>query len=410
MSDIIANLRKKHTLYVTGVAGILLAILICIAVGTMFISLDVHAENVLDDVLRSSHSDVRPESVGSDRCFSFVLSGNTAYYSPAYQNDVEYYGDAINGIIDKAVNEKEGNFRYAGYRFSVKSVEYGGHTTYAVYDRTADVFRSFLFPLVAMYVLCMLASPILAYLFSAKTTQPLKDAFDMQKDLIANASHELKTPLAIISADLAVMNSEKDSSLRDNEKWMESISGQEDRMNELVKGMLELSKLEQTTIKTDLVDFSAIVESACLEIEAVAFEKGATLVTDIQSGATILAEKASIERLVYILLDNALKYSGEKGKVGCRLRIVGKKLHLEVMNTGSTISEEEAKHVFDRFYRSDGARQNPDNKSFGLGLAIAKGIAKKHGGDVTYRYEKGWNCFCLTLPMYFKNVKLLKLK
>ena len=74
----------------------------------------------------------------------------------------------------------------------------------------------------------MLAITILAYLFSAKTTQPLKDACDMQKDLIANASHELKTPLAIISANLAVMNSEKDSSVRDNEKWMESISGQAD--------------------------------------------------------------------------------------------------------------------------------------------------------------------------------------
>lgn len=408
MSDIIANLRKKHTWYVTGVAGILLAILIGIAVGTMFISLDVHAENVLDDVLHSSYTDTRPESVGSARCFSFVLSGNTAYYSPAYQNDVEYYGDAINGIIDKAVSEKEGNFKYAGYRFSVKSEEKGGHTMYAVYDRTADVFRirSFLFTLIAMYVLCMLAITILAYLFSAKTTQPLKDAFDMQKDLIANASHELKTPLAIISANLAVMNSEKDSSVRDNEKWMESISGQVDRMNELVKGMLELSKLEQATIKTDLVDFSAIVESACLEIEAVAFEKGATLVTDIQAGATILAEKASVERLVYILLDNALKYSGNKGKVGCRLTIVGKKLHLEVMNTGSAISEEEAKHVFDKFYRSDGARQNPDNKSFGLGLAIAKATVTAHGGTIScHGVENKGTVFEVFLPLAKKRAK-----
>lgn len=408
MADIISNLRKKHTWYVTGVAGILLAILIGIAVGTMFISLDVHAENVLDDVLRSSYTDTRPESVGSARCFSFVLSGNTAYYSPAYQNDVEYYGDAINGIIDKAVSEKEGNFNYAGYRFSVKSEEKGGHTMYAVYDRTADVFRirSFLFTLIAMYVLCMLAITILAYLFSAKTTQPLKDAFDMQKDLIANASHELKTPLAIISANLAVMNSEKDSSVRDNEKWMESISGQVDRMNELVKGMLELSKLEQTTIKTDLVDFSAIVESACLEIEAVAFEKGATLVTDIQAGATILAEKASVERLVYILLDNALKYCGDKGKVGCRLSTVGKKLHLEVMNTGSAISEEEAKHVFDKFYRSDGARQNPDNKSFGLGLAIAKATVTAHGGTIScHGVENKGTVFEVFLPLAKKRAK-----
>ena len=170
--------------------------------------------------------------------------------------------------------------------------------------------------------------------------------------------------------------------------------------------MLELSKLEQTTIKTDLVDFSAIVESACLEIEAVAFEKGATLVTDIQPGATILAEKASIERLVYILLDNALKYSGEKGKVGCRLSTVGKKLHLEVMNTGSAISEEEAKHVFDKFYRSDGARQNPDNKSFGLGLAIAKATVTAHGGTIScHGVENKGTVFEVFLPLAKKRAK-----
>lgn len=391
MADIVANLRKRHTLYVTAVAGILLLIMIGIAVAAMFISLDIQAENTLDDILESFYHDYRPESVGSARCFAFVLQGTTAYYSPAYQTDIEHYGDDVNKIIDLAVQTEHGYFRAVGRQFLVKAVQKNGMTVYAVYDRTADALRtrSVLFICIAIYFFAMGTITILAYLFSAKTTQPLKDAFDMQKDLIANASHELKTPLAIISADLAVMNSEKESSVRDNEKWMDSISGQVDRMNELVKGMLELSKLEQTTIKKDNVDFSSIVESACLEIEALAFEKGATLVSDVQDGLVVLGDKMTLSRLPIILLDNALKYCGDKGKVGCRLRLEGKRVHLEVLNTGAVIGHEEAKHVFDRFYRSDGARQNPDNKSFGLGLAIAKATVNAHGGAITCHGVEG---------------------
>ncbi len=391
MNDIIANLRKKHTLYVTSVAGILLLVLIGTAIGIMFISVGVEAENAMKQVLTADYDSIRPDDVALSRCFAFVLSGDTAYYFPAYQNEVEYYGDEINDIISMAVNKGEGNFRCRGQRFAVMNTQKNGVTVYAVYDRTADVYRirSTIFVLLALYLCSMAIISILAYLFSAKTTEPLKDAFDMQKDLIANASHELKTPLAIISANLAVMNAEKSSSIEDNEKWMESISGQVTRMNELVKDMLELSKLEQTTLNKDLVDFGMAVESACLEIEAIAFEKGATLVTDIKKDLFVQGDKSSLERLIIILLDNALKYCGEKGKVGCRLQAENKKLHLEVLNTGSIISEEDAKHVFDRFYRSDGARQNKEGNSFGLGLAIAQATVTAHDGTITCRGIEG---------------------
>ena len=402
MTDIVASLRRKHTLYVTSVAGILLTMLIGLTIGLTFVSADITADNILDDVIESFQSDERPDSIGASRCFAFVLSGQTAYYSPIYQNDVDFYEEKINDIIDNAVNKAEGNFACGGYRFTVKTAERNNYTVYAVYDRTADVIRtrSVIFVLLILFFVTMVFVTIFAYAFSAKTTQPLKDAFNLQKDLIANASHELKTPLAIISANLAVMNSEKESTVQDNAKWLESISGQVDRMNQLVKSMLELSRLEQSTIKTELVDFGSIVESACLEVEAVAFEKGATLITNLQKDLFVQGDKASLERLVFILLDNALKYCGDSGKVGCRLGTAGKRIHLEVMNTGTTISEEDAEHVFDRFYRSDGARQNPDNKSFGLGLAIAKATTEAHGGTIAcHGVDNKGSVFEVYLPL-----------
>ncbi len=391
MTNIIAELRRRHTLYVTIVAGVLLFVLIGTAIGIMFLSVDVEADNTMERVLGQGYDATRPDEDTLSRCFAFVLSGDTAYFFPAYTNEVEHYGEDINEIIRLAVTKNEGKFAYNGQKFSVSSTVKNGLRVFAVYDRTADVYRirSTIFVLLVLYFCSMAVITILAYLFSAKTTQPMKDAFDMQKDLIANASHELKTPLAIISANLAVMNSEKNATVEDNEKWIESISGQVNRMNDLVKDMLELSKLEQTTIKKELVDFGMAVESACLEIEAIAFEKGAIFVTDVDKELYVLGDKASLERLIIILLDNALKYCGEKGKVGCRLKGEGKKLHLEVLNTGSVISDEDAKHVFDRFYRSDGARQNPDQKSFGLGLAIARATVDSHSGTISCHGVEG---------------------
>jgi signal transduction histidine kinase len=385
MSDIISNLRKKHTWYVTGVAGILLAIILGIAVGSFFISLDIEADNILNTVLSSYDSPHRPEALGASRCFAFLNDDGTVVCSKAYEADVEYYKNGILNIINDAINKENGNFNCEGHRFVVKSVDTKFGKIYAVYDRTEDILhvRSAVLILTVAYALTIIIVALFAFAFSAMTTKPLKDAFNMQKDLVANASHELKTPLAIISANLAVMNSEKDSTIQDNAKWIESISSQVDRMNQLVKEMLELSRLEQSPINTDVVDFGSIVESACLEIEAVAFERGASLYVDVQKDLYVHGDKPSLERLIIILLDNALKYCGESGKVECSLKAEGKKLHLKVMNTGSAISDSEAERVFDRFYRSDSARQNPDNKSFGLGLAIAKATVGAHGGTIS---------------------------
>lgn len=176
-------------------------------------------------------------------------------------------------------------------------------------------------------------------------------------------------------------------------------------MRDLINSMLELSKLEQSELPKQDVNFSEIFEGACLEFEATCFEKDVKLITEIQPDLHVYGEPKSLERLAVILLDNAIKYSGDKGKVGARLFADGKRVHLSVMNTGECISKEDAKHVFDRFYRTDGARQNKDNQSFGLGLSIAAATVKAHCGEIDCHGIEGKGT---VFDVYLPTLKLKK--
>lgn len=409
MNDVISKLRFKHTMLTVSIVGLILLVIFAVFVSALFAILQSNAMETIDIVL-SDDASAKNNLGGSARCFCFCLVGNVANFY-GNQSDIDYYtqsGCDIKIIISAATAVENGRFKSESKYFIVKSVEKkDGRTYYAVYDRTED--RSVLVSSAILgsviYCASIILLIIICYILSAKTTAPVKDAMLRQRDLIANASHELKTPLAVISTNLSVVKSEPDSTVQDNEKWINAMEGQIGRMDGLIKNMLELSKLEQSELPKTYFDFSSIVEGACLELEPVCFEKGLTLVTNIEKNIEIYGDKASLERLVIILLDNAMKYSGENGKVGCKLT-VDNKIRLSVLNTGESISEEDAKHVFDRFYRSDGARNNPDNNSFGLGLSIAQATVIAHGGNIScHGVDNKGSVFEVVLPIPKKKRK-----
>ena len=398
--DLIKKLRLKFALNSMIIAAIFLFVMFGAVYGLLW-SNDVSTENrMLDDAL------FRPIDMGGipfvkeELVYSFSKDGTMS----TQQLNIlqEQYGDDADDIIAKALEKGNGKFTYAGRNFAVKSTETPDGTRYVLHDRTSrhEQLVLVLIETIALYLAAVLLIFFIAYLFSSKTLRPVAETYAKQRDLIANASHELKTPLTVIATNLAVVKSEPTSTVQDNEKWLESVDKQIERMQELIGSMLELSKLEQSTLPKLTVNFSEIVDGACLEFEAVCFEKDVTLVSEVQPDLKVLGEKTSLERLVVILLDNAIKYCGGNGKVGVKLAQDGKKLVLTVMNTGAVISEEDAKHVFDRFYRADGARQNDDGKSFGLGLSIAAATVQAHEGVIECKgvEEKG-TIFTVTLPI-----------
>ena len=399
--DIIRKQRTEYVLTTTLIAAIFLFVVLSGLFGVVYGSNDVFIKKALDKALDNptAYNDNVPNDmkcvfvyVGAE---SETVVGNMSIYS---QSDAEQ-------IIAKTVDTEEGKFRVGTRHFIVASKDYESGRVYALIDRTSYHQQlSNTGVLVALLYCCsVMLVALLSLLSSARLLHPVASAMTKQRDLIANASHELKTPLTIIATNLSVIKSEPTSTVQDNEKWVDSISTQIERMKGLINDMLELSKLEQSELPKQEVDFSSITDGACLAFEATCFEKDVKLITETQPFVNVYGEPKSLERLVMILLDNAIKYSGDKGKVGLKLCVENKKARLSVMNTGDCISKEEAKHVFDRFYRSDGARKNTDNQSFGLGLSIAAATVKAHDGTIDcHGIEGKGTVFDVYLPLIRK--------
>ncbi|MBR4801152.1 MAG: HAMP domain-containing histidine kinase [Clostridia bacterium] len=401
--ELIKKLRIKFALNAMIVAAVFLLVMFGAVYGLLWSNDTTNENRILEDAL------VRPVNVGGggppvkeDLVYSFVVDNN-GFSMNDYNSFEEQYGEKSQSILDEAVETKNGTFEQDGRYFAVKSRDLqGGTVVYVLHDRTSrhEQLITVLVETIVLYLAAVLLIFLIAYLFSAKTMKPVAETYVKQRDLIANASHELKTPLTVIATNLAVVKSEPTATVQDNEKWLSSVDKQIERMQELIQSMLELSKLEQSSLQKVNLNLSSIVDGACLEFEAVCFERGVNLISEVQSDINVLGEKTSLERLVVILLDNAIKYCGENGKVGCKLSQDGKKAVLTVMNTGAVISEEDARHVFDRFYRTDGARQNDDGKSFGLGLSIAAATVRAHGGTIECKgIENKGTVFTVVLPI-----------
>lgn len=379
--DIIRKQRINYTVTTTLIAAIFLLVVLGGLFGVVYGSNDVFINKALDKALEDPEH--YNNNVANDLRCIFIYKYNDGR-KPYIDGKVDVYGDDATEIILKAISTADGKFEYNDCHFVVANRQYTNGTLYALIDRTSyhKQLANTAIMVTLLYCCSVVFVALLALLSSARLLFPVASAMTKQRDLIANASHELKTPLTVIATNLSVIKSEPDSTVKDNEKWITSISTQLVRMRDLVNSMLELSKLEQSELQKQDVNFSEIVEGACLEFEATCFEKDVKLLTDVQPDLHVYGENKSLERLVVILLDNAIKYSGDNGKVGVRLFVDSKRIHLSVMNTGECISKEDAKHVFDRFYRTDGARQNKDNQSFGLGLSIASATVKAHCGEI----------------------------
>lgn len=223
-------------------------------------------------------------------------------------------------------------------------------------------------------------------------TKPALESFKKQKEFIADASHELKTPLAIIMA------SSDELSGSSNQKYIDNIKYESDRMNKLITNLLDLSKLENE-IKKELYkneDISKIVNKICLTFESVAYEKGVLIETDIEDDINYKCIKEDIEKLISILIDNAIKHSYKDTNIKVEMHKKKNSINIKVINIGDEIKKEDEKKIFERFYRVDKARNRKENR-YGLGLAIAKSIVDNHNGTICASSSNNKTTFKITL-------------
>lgn len=232
-----------------------------------------------------------------------------------------------------------------------------------------------------LFVASMAVIFLISLALSGIAVNPVKVAWNKQKQFVADASHELKTPLTVILANNNIMMSHKDSKVEDKIKWLQSSEEEAQHMKKLIDQMLFLAKSDAKNSKTELakVNVSEIIEAASLNFEPIAFEKGIMLDCGIEPDIIMDSNETMLNQLSHILIDNGIKYSASDGIVNIKLYKRNDKLIFSVNNKGNVISKDELAHIFDRFYRAEKSRTT---KGYGLGLSIAQNITNSLGGKI----------------------------
>ena len=219
--------------------------------------------------------------------------------------------------------------------------------------------------------------------------KPVEEAFTKQKQFISDASHELKTPIAVISANAELLSGE----IGEN-KWLSYIQSESERMNKLVTSLLTLTRIEMQSEKPQLTRFDICnaVMQVTMPFESVAFESGISLECELTEQIFINGNEQQLKQVVAILTDNAIKHCFYGGRVLVNVWLYKNKCHITVSNTGEPIPEELKEKIFERFFRSDESRHREENR-YGLGLAIAKQIVDNHNGTISVNCEAGYTTF-----------------
>ena len=340
----------------------------------------------MDDEVRLPFFTVQISSRGE------LIAASGGYFD---LTDREYLQEIINETLlsDRETGElEEHDLRY------LKVVSPRG-LTIVFSDTTTEsaTLKHLFYSCLAIFFVAMIVFLGISILLSHWVIKPVATAWDQQRQFVADASHELKTPLSVIMANAELMQGE-DLDEEDLRTYSGNILGTTYQMRSLVENMLEMARVDNGTVKMnfDIVDFSQLVSDAALSFQLLYEENGMGLRCAVPDGVEIHGSEQHLYQVMDVLLDNALKYSAPGSMVSVDLASNGKNCLLSVSSPGEPISKEDLKNIFKRFYRGDAARAM--NGSYGLGLAIAESIVEAHKGKIWAESENSYNIFFVQLP------------
>lgn len=340
----------------------------------------------------NKHNEPVPKSINSIDFF-IIMADDKGTYLASLNND-DMTAETAQTYINQILHSKNKSGMTDNYSFFTEQKSNG--TMIVLTDKSAEInmmnkLKRTTFIVGAISIAILSA---VAYFLSGLIVKPLQETFEKQKRFISDASHELKTPLTVISANADVLSGELGYN-----KWLNYIQDQTDRMNVLVNDLLSLTRLENKTADFIQAEFnlSKAVTNTALPFECQAFEANKNFVLNIEDNIFITGSEQHIKQMVGIFIDNALKYSKEDGTVRVSLTKENDKPVFSVYNTGTGVKESEKYRIFERFYRSDESR-NRATGGYGLGLAIAKSIIDKHKFKVDVENEEGKSiCFVVAM-------------
>ena len=390
--------RLKRKFILINMFSILLVMFIAFYCNYSFNRANMYSESIR--MLESAIEDVTPKSM---QTFLVLVNNNDSIYQVrGYTGALTDDFKEVSTLTATALSASRevGDIYGANIRFMKKSVPSG---KIIAFTNTTDenlaldgIMRFSTYIGICCAVIFACVSVYLANL----ATAPVEESLDRRKQFIADASHELKTPLTAIMSSSDVLLESPDVT-SDDKALLNGIRSAAEDMSVLVNDMLNLARSEDDAAKraVETVDFSELAMAVALDYEYKLFEATKVFSSDIDSDIFVYACGNELKQLMVIFLDNARKYSDEHGRIELSLKKHQDKAVLSVFNTGEPIPEDELDKIFERFYRVNKARSS--DSSYGLGLSIAKNIADNHATEINVISNSNGTTF--SVP--FKTVK-----
>ncbi|PJI07801.1 MULTISPECIES: sensor histidine kinase [Clostridium] len=399
----IRKLQKKFIMITMGS----LAIVVFILIGAINIVSYYEFDSKMNGVIKilSQNQGEFPKyqkstEMHSEQKFGFQISPETQFQTRYFivkvnkdgsikKTDTEHVAavtseDAV-GYANKVLKSGRKSGHKDMYKYAVVDEPYGSmiiFIDYRIQSQEITVF-SLISCVVALVTFSLVF--ILVSILSKRLIKPIIKSMEKQKQFITDAGHEIKTPLAIISANADVLELTSGKN-----EWITSIRNQTSRLDKLVKNLLMLSKMNEDDIELMFSDFnlSDVVFETAMPFKVIAENHNKKLLMEVEPEVKFRGDEGSINQLVSTLVDNAMKYSNENGEIKISLSSIKKGIKLEVYNTVDKIDKGKLDELFDRFYRADSSRAR-ETGGYGIGLSIAKSIVETHHGKISAKSDDG---------------------
>ncbi len=359
---------------------------------------DLSKDNPPSKITKNDNKQIEPRTkTGMNPRLIYVLrdedgnitsDGNIGYiYTDEYIESIKFDKENLNKIYKLSMDSM---YQYRGINYKL---EQDGKIIYVQVlinvDAEEDIINSFSKTLVICIIISIILSILASYILSKNTLKPIIKSWKKQTEFVQNASHELRTPLTIIQTKQELLLENPESKIIDKADDITISLNETRRLSKLVKDLMILARADSSEkiLKKENFKLDEFINQMCIPYKEIAEIEEKEFITNLKYDKDIKADKNRIHQLLVIVLDNAIKYTESKDKIEICTYEKENKCIIEIKDTGIGISEETKKHMFDRFYREDKAR-NRETGGTGLGLSIANFIVEAHGGSIKAEHNK----------------------
>lgn len=353
----------------------------------------------------------RPRPLFDPRIFLLLRSteGQIVNISPFRIEENNYLAE----IVPKTNIEEPETREYENHVYRIVAVPYGYENklfnedfvireviAISIVDPEVGLLNNLLWIIIGGLIVGMVSIIVASYFLARRAMIPIQAAWEKQQQFVADASHELRSPITGIYSNAELMLRHPQLTIQEQSHRINTIMKESSRMTKLIASLLTLARSDADKAELQLapVDFSEMVEMVAEHFKPLEELNKVSLTVQIKPAIELMADRERLHQLVVILLDNAFKYTSEGGKILLSCDKDDKSAILVVQDTGYGIAAEHLPHIFDRFFRGDKARSR-DKGGTGLGLAIAKWIVEKHGGKIAVESSGKGTTFQVSIPI-----------